>query len=379
MVVVFGTRPEAIKLQPVVRELNAARYKVTLVNTGQHQSLLTDAGIDLDKVINLSVLGESRFLSDVYSKSIGLLSEQLRRLRPSVVLSHGDTATSLAAALSSFLEQIPVAHVEAGLRTNNLFSPFPEEMNRKLSAVLASYHFAPTEVAKNNLVREGVLEESIFVTGNTVVDSTKFFFDTHLAAPDRVAASVDRLSTHLGWNPIDENYLLMTLHRRENSGSTMVEILRAISDSAKQNPRIRFCFLVHPNPIISDVADKFLGKNENVSLLPPLPYGDFMVLMSRSVGLVTDSGGLQEEAITLGKRVVIARATTERPEVVESGLGVLAGTSYDSVFAAITQLIRDIGREARLPILNLEGNPFGDGFAASRIVSTLGKLLSDSG
>ena len=364
VMVVFGTRPEAIKMAPVIRALRQKESILCQVTvTAQHREML-DQVLKLFKIVpdfDLNLMKHGQTLTDITSRVLCELREVFQRERPDLVLVHGDTTTTFVAALAAFYAQIPVGHVEAGLRTGNKYSPFPEEMNRKLASVLADLHFAPTETAKRNLLLEGVEPEKIFVTGNTVIDALfatvkpeYSFLDPHIQTilKQRGAARM----------------ILVTTHRRENLGEPMRQIYQALHSTLELFPDTYVIFPVHKNPEVRKMVTEVLGSNPRINLVEPMDYEPFVNLMARSHLILTDSGGIQEEAPSLGIPVLVVRDTTERPEAVEAGTVSLVGTEYDSVFMELKRLLSDQRAYQRM---SLACNPFGDGCASARIAEII--------
>ena len=359
---VFGTRPEAIKMAPVVLELNRHMEIEPIVTvTAQHREML-DQVLRLFKITpdyDLDIMATSQTLFDITNKALIGLEKVLKEVKPDIVLVHGDTTTTFVGALAAYYHQINVGHVEAGLRTGNKYSPFPEEMNRKLTGAIADLHFAPTQTSKANLLREGVDESKIFVTGNTVIDAlhqtvrNDFAFDNHLLE------GIDYGSKRI---------ILVTTHRRENLGEPMRHVYKALKRLTETFADVEVVFPVHKNPKVREVVNEELGNLDKVHLTDPLDYEPFANLMSRSTIILTDSGGVQEEAPALGKPVLVLRDTTERPEAVEAGTVKLIGTDSERVFNESKLLLTDQQEYDRMA---KSTNPYGDGKAASRIVSAL--------
>ena len=358
---VFGTRPEAIKMAPVVLELKRQPQIETIVTvTAQHREML-DQVLRLFKIkpdYDLDIMSAGQTLFDITEKALAGLNKVLQEVKPNIVLVHGDTTTTFVGALAAYYQQIDVGHVEAGLRTGNKYSPFPEEMNRKLTGAIADLHFAPTLTSKSNLLREGVNEAGIFVTGNTVIDALHqtvrhdFAFDNHLEDIDYD----------------NKRIILVTTHRRENLGEPMRHVYKALKRLTETFTDVEVVFPVHKNPKVREVVDEELGNLEKVHLIDPLDYEPFANLMSRSTLILTDSGGVQEEAPALGKPVLVLRDTTERPEAVDAGTVKLIGTDSDKVFNEAALLLTD---EQEYDRMAKATNPYGDGRAAARIISAL--------
>jgi len=364
VMVVFGTRPEAIKMAPVIRALRQKSSIICQVTvTAQHREML-DQVLKLFKIVpdfDLNLMKQGQTLTDITTRALCGLREVFQRELPDLVLVHGDTTTTFVAALAAFYAQIPVGHVEAGLRTGNKYSPFPEEMNRKLATVLADLHFAPTETAKRNLLLEGVDLEKIFVTGNTVIDALLAtlkpdycFVDAHIQTILKQEAA--------------SRMILVTTHRRENLGEPMRQIYQALHSILELFPDTYVIFPVHKNPKVRKVVTEVLGSHPRVNLVEPMDYEPFVNLMAQSHLILTDSGGIQEEAPSLGIPVLVVRDTTERPEAVEAGTVTIVGTEYDRVFEELKRLLSD---QAAYQTMAMASNPYGDGCAAERIVEII--------
>lgn len=371
VMLVFGTRPEAIKMAPLAQQLIAdSRFDCRICVTGQHRQMLDQVLriFGLNASTDLDIMRPSQDLSDITSSVLLGLRDVLASFVPDVVLVHGDTATTFAAALAAYYRQIPVGHVEAGLRTNDIYSPWPEEANRKLTGAIAALHFAPTETAAANLRREGVSNESIAVTGNTVIDAllqvvTRLREDA--ALKERVIESLPDLSD-------ERRMILVTGHRRESFGGGFERICEALSEVAHRYPQIDIVYPVHLNPSVLEPVSRLLGAIENVHLIEPQDYLPFVYLMDRAHVIVTDSGGVQEEAPSLGKPVLVMRETTERPEAVAAGTVKLVGTEVATIVGEIDRLLTDEAEYARMSFAH---NPYGDGRASGRIVEHLAYWL----
>ena len=357
ILVVFGTRPEAIKMAPVVKELQrrSEQFEVTVCVTGQHREMLDQMlGVfDIHPDHDLDIMQAGQDLYDVSSRILLGLRDVLTQVRPDLVLVHGDTSTSTFAALASFYQQIPVGHVEAGLRTGNIYSPWPEEMNRQLNGRLCTWHFAPTETARQNLLKEHIDDKHIVVTGNTVIDALHW-----------VVASGKAKVPAFGRNE-HRRMVLITSHRRENFGDGMMHICQAINALAEQFRDVDFVYPIHLNPNIRRPVQEIIdGSRSNVYLLEPLSYLEFVAMMQQSTLVLTDSGGIQEEAPAFGKPVLVMRDTTERPEAIEAGTARLVGTDKETIISAVSELLTDA---AAYHAMAHAANPFGDGHAAKRI------------
>ena len=360
---VFGTRPEAIKMAPVVMEMRKRASDITSVVavTAQHREML-DQVLRLFRIVpdyDLDIMAEGQTLFDITARALKGLDEVLTKEEPDLVLVHGDTTTTFAGALAAYYHQIAVGHVEAGLRTYNKYSPFPEEMNRHLTGAIADLHFAPTAVSAENLRGEHVPEKDIFVTGNTVIDAL------HHTVRDEFGFTDDRLS---GIDYANRRVVLVTTHRRENLGEPMRHVYKALTRLVEEFSDIEVIFPVHRNPKVREVVNEELGGKPRVHLIEPLDYEPFANLMHRSTLILTDSGGVQEEAPALGKPVLVLRDTTERPEAVTAGTVLLVGTDQERVYSEAKRLLSDPAAYARMAEAR---SPYGDGKAASRIVDAI--------
>ena len=359
---VFGTRPEAIKMAPVVLELqkHADRIQTIVAVTAQHRQML-DQVLDLFQITpdyDLDIMSQGQTLYDITTKSLMGLKDVLAKEKPDLVLVHGDTTTTFAGALASYYQQVPVGHVEAGLRTGDIYSPFPEEMNRKLTGAIAAIHFAPTATAKANLLKENVNPSHIYVTGNTVID----------ALMTTVAGDYDFGDDLKNVDFQNHRVILLTTHRRENLGEPMRHIYKALRRIIEEIPDTEIVFPVHRNPLVRKVVEEELAGVDRIHLIDPMEYEPFANLMSLSSLVLTDSGGIQEEAPSLGKPVLVLRNTTERPEAVEAGTVRLIGTDKDVVYAETKRLLTD---QAAYDAMSNAVNPYGDGKASQRIVQAI--------
>lgn len=362
VLLVFGTRPEAIKMAPLVLALKADdRFDTKVAVTAQHREMLDQVMecFNLTADYDLNMMKHGQTLSDITSGALKGLQQIIAAEKPDIVLVHGDTTTTFAGALAAFYEQVPVGHVEAGLRTGDKYAPYPEEMNRRLTGQLADYHFAPTETARQNLLACGVPDEQIFVTGNTVIDALLQTVEVGCDLSDYIDADVD-------WN---KRILLLTCHRRENWGRPMEEIFSAMAKLAEEfADNLEIVCPVHKNPSVRALAKQIMGDVPNIHLIEPLEYRPFAKLQSLSYLVVTDSGGMQEEAPALGKPVLVLREVTERPEAIAAGTARLIGNSYDTVYNGVKQLLTD---EAVYAEMAHAANPYGDGKAAVYICDIL--------
>ncbi|HHC7383368.1 TPA: non-hydrolyzing UDP-N-acetylglucosamine 2-epimerase [Vibrio parahaemolyticus] len=364
---VFGTRPEAIKMAPLVHALAAdGRFEAKCCVTAQHREML-DQVLDLFEITpdyDLNLMRAGQTLNDVTARIVQELKPVLQDFKPDVVLVHGDTATTFAASLAAYYEQIEVGHVEAGLRTGNIYSPWPEEANRRLTGVLTKYHFAPTEMSKENLLRENFSPEDIFVTGNTVIDAL-------LMVKDKIDTNQDLNATLAAQFPfLDESkkLILVTGHRRESFGGGFERICEALAKTAKTHPEIQILYPMHLNPNVREPVNRILAGIENIHLVEPQQYLPFIYLMSRANIVLTDSGGIQEEAPSLGKPVLVMRDTTERPEAVEAGTVKLVGTNVDAITDSLTYLLTS---DDAYHEMSYAHNPYGDGKSCFRILDAL--------
>lgn len=359
---IFGTRPEAIKMAPVVLELQRHPGKIESIVavTAQHREML-DQVLQLFHIrpdYDLNIMSPSQTLFDITSRALLGLKEAIGDAKPDIVLVHGDTTTTFVGALAAFYHQVPVAHVEAGLRTGNKYSPYPEEMNRKLTGALTDLHFPPTSTSRQNLLNEGVAGQNIFVTGNTVIDALLSTVSDDYVFPPQLAAL----------NQTSGRLILVTTHRRENLGEPMRHVYQALRAIVQEFPDVSAIFPVHRNPQVQQVVRQELGDAPRVHLIDPLEYQPFANLMNQAHIILTDSGGIQEEAPSLGKPVLVLRDTTERPEAIDAGTVKLIGTSRERVYQELKLLLTDAGEYSRMAEAT---NPYGDGRAAARIVECL--------
>ncbi|MBN8153593.1 UDP-N-acetylglucosamine 2-epimerase (non-hydrolyzing) [Vibrio vulnificus] len=364
---VFGTRPEAIKMAPLVHALAAdERFEAKCCVTAQHREML-DQVLELFEITpdyDLNLMKAGQTLNEVTARILLELKPVLQEFKPDVLLVHGDTATTFAASLAAYYEQIAVGHVEAGLRTGNIYSPWPEEANRKLTGALTKYHFAPTETSKQNLLQENYAAENIFVTGNTVIDAL-------LMVKEKIEQDADLKATLAAQFPyLDESkkLILVTGHRRESFGGGFERICEALAKTAKQHPEVQILYPMHLNPNVREPVNRILGSVENVLLIEPQQYLPFIYLMDRAYIILTDSGGIQEEAPSLGKPVLVMRDTTERPEAVAAGTVKLVGTDVDKIHSNLNTLLTD---SEAYEAMSFAHNPYGDGKSSSRILDIL--------
>ena len=366
VLVLFGTRPEAIKLAPVIHELRKKFFQTIVVSSSQHKQLLKPflAQLDIDVDFDLGVMKRDQSPTDVCSRVMAKLDKVLDLEQPDLILVQGDTTTTLAGALAGFYRRIPVGHVEAGLRSGNLMSPFPEEMNRRVVSQIASFHFAATEKNRRNLLAEDVPSEKVFVTGNPVVDAMKYMLK-NLAPSPEIAALIKKTE--------GKKRLLVTTHRRESFGETMTGNLKVLRDFVDKRKNVCMFFPVHPNPNVKRIAKEILGKRDRIHLLEPLDYSDFLAVMKSAWLIVSDSGGVQEEAPSLGKPLLVLRENTERPEAIRSGVSKLVGNNP----GALKQFLEEnYSVETWIKSVREVANPFGDGKSAARIVRIIEEKLA---
>ena len=358
ILLVFGTRPEAIKMCPLVNELKTREGIKTIVCvSGQHRQML-DQVLEAFHVVpdyDLSIMKDRQTLFDITTNILDRIKAVLEEVKPDVVLVHGDTSTTFVTALACFYMQIPVGHVEAGLRTNDIYSPYPEEFNRQAVSIISRYNFAPTEQARQNLLSEGKRPETIVVTGNTAIDALRTTVREDYSHPELVWASDSRL-------------ILITAHRRENLGEPMNNMFRAIRRVMDEHTDVKAIYPIHMNPIVRKTADEFLGGDDRIHIIEPLDVLDFHNFLARCFLVLTDSGGIQEEAPSLGKPVLVMRNTTERPEGIAAGTLKLVGTDEEVIYRSFKQLLEDNEEYARM---SNACNPYGDGFACKRIADIL--------
>ena len=379
IMLVFGTRPEAIKMAPLVKEFlrYPEKFETVVCVTGQHREMLDQVLriFDIQPDYDLNIMKQGQDLYDVTARVLVGMRNVLRKVLPDVVLVHGDTTTSTAAALAAFYQQIPVGHIEAGLRTHDIYSPWPEEMNRQITSRIATYHFSPTPLSKQNLLAEGIKEEQIVVTGNTVIDALYRVVD-HIKKNLKLDAELESLLKQAGYDVTrlreGKKLVLITGHRRENFGEGFVHICTAIKDLTKKYPDVDFVYPMHLNPNvrkpIHEVFEDNLSGLGNMFFIEPLEYLSFVYLMEKSNIVLTDRGGIQEEAPGLGKPVLVMRDTTERPEALEAGTVKLVGTSYDKIVNEVSALLENQDYYNKM---SKAINPYGDGKACGRIVFSL--------
>ena len=379
VMLVFGTRPEAIKMAPLVKEFQKQpkRVETVVCVTGQHREMLDQVLkiFDIKPDYDLNIMKQGQDLYDVTARVLTGMRDVLKEVKPDVVLVHGDTTTSTAAALAAFYQQIPVGHVEAGLRTHNIYSPWPEEMNRLLTGRLATYHFSPTPLSRNNLIKERVDDRNIIITGNTVIDALYWVVDK-IKNNKELDNELEDILSKAGYDVNRLNngkkLVLITGHRRENFGDGFINMCTAIKDLTVKYPDLDFVYPMHLNPNVRKPIHEVFGENlsglKNMFFIEPLEYLSFVYLMEKSSIVLTDSGGIQEEAPGLGKPVLVMRDTTERPEALDAGTVKLVGTDYNKIVNEVSSLIDD---KAAYEKMSKAVNPYGDGLACGRIVNAL--------
>ena len=358
VMLVFGTRPEAIKMCPLVNELKTRKeIRTKVCVTGQHRQMLDQVlnAFDIVTDYDLSIMKDKQTLFDITTGILLKIKAVLEESKPDVVIVHGDTSTTFVTALACYYLQIPVGHVEAGLRTYNIFSPYPEEFNRQAVGIISQYNFAPTDLSKQNLLREGKNPNTIFVTGNTAIDALKTTVRADYSHPELDWAAGSRL-------------IMITAHRRENLGEPMKHMFRAIRRVMDEHPDVKAIYPIHMNPVVRETANAILGDDDRIHIIEPLDVLDFHNFLSRSYLILTDSGGIQEEAPSLGKPVLVMRDTTERPEGIAAGTLKLVGTDEDTIYNSFKLLLDD---EAEYSKMSNASNPYGDGFASKRIADIL--------
>lgn len=377
ILLVFGTRPEAIKMAPLVKEFQKypETFKTIVCVTGQHREMLDQVLriFDIQPDYDLNIMKQGQDLYDVTARVLTGMREVLKETQPDIVLVHGDTTTSTAAALAAFYQQIPVGHIEAGLRTHNIYSPWPEEMNRQITGRIATYHFAPTSLSKDNLLQEGVSEERIIVTGNTVIDALYMVVEK-IKNDGILSCELEKVLKASGYDigrlSDGRKLVLITGHRRENFGDGFISMCKAIKSLSEKYPEVDFVYPMHLNPNVRKPIYEVFGESQRANLffIEPLEYLSFVYLMEKSAIVLTDSGGIQEEAPGLGKPVLVMRDTTERPEALEAGTVKLVGTDYDKIVNEVSGLLDS---QEYYEKMSKAINPYGDGKACSRIVKAL--------
>lgn len=372
IILVFGTRPEAIKMAPIIHLLKTEpdQFELKVCLTAQHRQML-DQVLNIFQInadIDLNLMKVNQNLSNLTSLILTEMGDVFVKYKPDIALVHGDTTTTLATSIAAFYNSIPIGHVEAGLRSNDLLAPYPEEFNRQITGKIAKLHFAPTELSKKNLLSEGVHESLISVTGNTVIDAL-YWVLKRIEKDKNLQKNLDNsLNSNLSFDFKNKDFVLMTAHRRENFGNGFLEICTAVKELAKKYVDINFVYPVHLNPNVSKPVYEILGGFDNIHLIKPLEYESFVYLLKYSYLVLTDSGGIQEEAPSLGKPVLVMRENTERPEAVNVGTVTMVGSNYKRIINAVSRLLEDKKYYQRMSRVH---NPYGDGLAASRIVDAL--------
>lgn len=362
---IFGTRPETIKMAPVVHELEKREEIESIVCvTAQHREMLDQVlkALKVKPDYDLNIMKQGQTLSDITTRALKGLEDVIKEVKPDIILVHGDTTTTFAGALAAFYQQVAVGHVEAGLRTYNKYSPFPEEMNRQFVGIVSDMNFAPTERSKNNLLREGKKEETIYVTGNTAIDALNLTVDEEYS---------DEITEWIG----DDRLIVLTAHRRENLGEPMYRMFKAIRRIIDKYDDVKMVYPVHLNPLVVKAANEVFGDSEKIKLIKPLEVVEFHNLLSRSYLILTDSGGIQEEAPSLGKPVIVLRDTTERPEGIDAGTLKLVGTEEETIYQMVDELLSDSMEYEKM---SKASNPYGDGHASERIVDAIIAKFSKS-
>lgn len=356
---IFGTRPEAIKMAPLVKELESRNEIESIVCvTAQHREML-DQVLDIFNIkpdYDLNIMKQGQTLGEVTTRALNGLEEVIKEVKPDIVLVHGDTTTTFAGSLAAFYNQVAIGHVEAGLRTNDKYSPFPEEMNRQMVDCMTDMYFAPTELSKANLLKENIDEDKIYVTGNTVIDAMSTTVDDNYTHPE------------LDWIKDNERMILLTAHRRENLGEPMRHIFRGIKKALDEIPDVKVIYPIHMNPKVREVANEVFAECDRVKMIEPLEVFDFHNFQNKSYIILTDSGGIQEEAPSLGKPVLVLRDTTERPEGIEAGTLKLVGTNEEAIYKETVKLLND---KKEYDKMSKASNPYGDGKASKRIVDAI--------
>ena len=375
IMLVFGTRPEAIKMAPLVYAIKAKpdQFELKVCVTSQHREML-DQVLDIFNIkpdIDLNLMKKNQNLSNLTSIILNNMQTVFTKHQPNIVLVHGDTTTTLATSMAAFYESISVGHVEAGLRTYNLNAPFPEEFNRQITSKITKWHFAPTKISKKNLLSDGIDKSSITITGNTVIDALNWILNRIDNDKNRQQNLNNILNAVLSFNWKNENFVLVTAHRRENFGDGFFEICSAVKELALKYPKIHFVYPVHLNPNVSRIVYRLLKGIKNIHLIKPLEYEPFIYLLKHSYLVLTDSGGIQEEAPSLGKPVLVMRETTERPEAIEAGTVEIVGSNKKKIVKRVSRLLNN---KKHYQKMSRAHNPYGDGLACKRIVDVLQKI-----
>ena len=372
ILMVFGTRPEAIKMAPLYNEIkkNSDSLDLTLCVTAQHREML-DQVLESFKIspdIDLNIMKKGQDLFDVTSKILLKIRDVIENIRPDLILVHGDTSTAFATSIAAFYSHTPIGHVEAGLRTRNIYSPFPEEFNRQIIGKISKLHFTPTQISKNNLLNEFVDDFKIHITGNTVIDSMFYMLNSIEKSKEKKDKITSILNKHIKFKWLDKKYILITGHRRENFGQGFLNICKSIKNLATKHPDIYFVYPVHLNPNVKKPVNEILINKKNVILIPPLEYEPFLYLLKNCYLVLTDSGGIQEEAPSLGKPVLVMRDETERPEAISAGTVKLVGSDEKTIVQTVNELIESTEKYNEMATAS---NPFGDGTASFKITSII--------
>ena len=372
ILMVFGTRPEAIKMAPLYNEIkkNSDSLDLTLCVTAQHREMLDQVleSFQIIPEIDLNIMKKDQDLFDVTSKILLEIRDVIKNVKPDLILVHGDTSTALSTSIASFYTSIPIGHVEAGLRTRNIYSPFPEEFNRQIIGKVSELHFTPTNSSKNNLLNEFVDESKIYITGNTVIDSMFYMLDLIEKSKEKKDYVESIIDKHLKFPWLNEKYVLITGHRRENFGQGFLNICKAVKKLASKYNEIYFVYPVHLNPNVRIPVNEILSEQKNVILIPPLEYEPFLYVLKNCYIVLTDSGGIQEEAPSLGKPVLVMRDETERPEAISAGTVKLVGSNKDTIVQTVSELIEN---DKKYNEMATASNPFGDGTASFKITSII--------
>jgi len=371
VLIVFGTRPEAIKMSPLVLQLlkDTKNFNIKVCVTAQHREMLDQVLelFNIDPDYDLNIMTYKQDLHEISSSILLKMNKVFDDFSPDIVLVHGDTSTTFATSLAAYYKKIMIGHIEAGLRTGNLYSPWPEEGNRKLTASITNLHFAPTKLNKRNLMTEGIEESNIYVTGNTVIDALKLIIKKIENNKD-LKYKIEKVIRNAGFNEIESKFILITGHRRENFGQGFLNICEALKSLANKNPDVNFLYPLHFNPNVRGPVSKNLSKIENIKLVEPFKYMEFVYLMKKSFLVLTDSGGIQEEAPSLGKPVLVLRDTSERPEAIEAGTAKLIGTSKKTIISEVQNLLDNPDEYLKMSKIK---NPFGHGDSSTKIVEIL--------
>ncbi|MBA47145.1 MAG: UDP-N-acetylglucosamine 2-epimerase (non-hydrolyzing) [Dehalococcoidia bacterium] len=368
VMIVFGTRPEAIKMAPVCKQFldDSENFETIILVTAQHREML-DQVLEIFEInpdIDLDLMQDNQNLSDLTAHVLAKINSHINKIKPDCILVHGDTTTTLAASMAAFYNNLPLGHVEAGLRTNNLLAPYPEEFNRQIASKISKWHFAPTDLSKKNLLEERISNENIFIVGNTVIDALHWVLSSIDENKEKKKEIEGLIDSKLSFNWRDTNFILITGHRRENFGRNFEEICEAISLLSDKYNDLHFVYPVHLNPNVQKPVNKILGEKNNIHLIDPLEYESFVFLMRNSYLVLTDSGGIQEEAPSLGKPVLVMRDVTERPEAIKAGTVKLVGSDKNKIVSEVDKLYSDRELYKKMSTAH---NPFGDGYSGKKI------------